>query len=229
VPRSTPADKPAAKQAANKPAAKTGAKKPAAKSLTDDRRTVILTAAVEAIATDGLASVRVSDVARASSVSTALVFYHFTTKEQLVAEAFEFAAARDLAKLDAILDSKTSAMARLRGLLALYSPGSSGSSAWALWIEAWAASLHVDEVRAVSKSLDARWKDGFARIAADGVAEGLWTCADPASAAWRVSALVDGLSVQLVAHKGALRREQIREWIRGNVASELGISPESLV
>ena len=44
----------------------------------------------------GLEATRVTDVAKALNVSPALIFYHFGTKDALVAEAFAYAVERDL-------------------------------------------------------------------------------------------------------------------------------------
>ena len=64
------------------------------------RREEILLAAIAEVERVGLAAVRVADVAAALGVSTGLVFYHFRTKDELVAEAFTYAVERDLAAMD---------------------------------------------------------------------------------------------------------------------------------
>ena len=62
----------------------------------DVRRDEILTATVDLIDRVGLAAVRVGDVAAELGISPSLVFYHFGTKDALVAEAFAHAVERDL-------------------------------------------------------------------------------------------------------------------------------------
>ena len=64
------------------------------------RREEILSTTVELLDRLGLASTRVADVAVALDVSPALVFYHFGTKDDLVAEAFAHAVERDLRRLE---------------------------------------------------------------------------------------------------------------------------------
>uniref|UniRef100_UPI00117ECAA0 helix-turn-helix domain-containing protein n=1 Tax=Streptomyces glaucescens TaxID=1907 RepID=UPI00117ECAA0 len=51
----------------------------------EERRQELLRATVEQIEARGVAAVRISDVASALGVSNALVLYHFSTKEKLVA------------------------------------------------------------------------------------------------------------------------------------------------
>ena len=62
-----------------------------------------------------------------------------------------------------------------------------------------------------------------------GVADGTFECADPAGAAWRINAVMDGLAVQLAVHERVISRRQFSEWIRLVAARELGLDPAQLV
>src|ERR1044072_8531886 len=97
------------------------------------RREGLLKVACEVIAAQGFGHTRTVDIARAAGVSQALLFYHFETKDKLFAEAFRYAAQRDLDALDTLEESGGPPLARLRGLLRLYSP-IGPSKAWTLWI-----------------------------------------------------------------------------------------------
>jgi AcrR family transcriptional regulator len=187
------------------------------------RREEILRAAVEQVAAKGFANTRVVDVAEALRISTALVFYHFETKDRLLSEAFSYAAERDLERLAAIASSKDSAAKRLQRILTLYGPGPGPAQSWPLWIDAWAAALRVPELQAVSRRLDTHWKDVVAGVIADGVAAGEFDCADPSGAAWRITALLDGLAVQATVHKGVVSRAAMTRWVRQAAATELGL------
>jgi AcrR family transcriptional regulator len=159
-------------------------------------------------------------------VSTALVFYHFGTKEQLFAAALEHAVQRDLARLDATVARATDPLDGVRRILALYSP-QGNANGWTVWVDAWAESLREPEMRAMSRRLDVRWKDVLADQIRAGVDAGLFRCADPEAAAWRLSALLDGLAVQVMVHR-SLTKRQLAEWVRGAAATELGIDPDEL-
>ena len=50
----------------------------------------ILAAAVDRIASDGIDDVRIARIAMDAGVSTALVHYHFETREALLGEALEY-------------------------------------------------------------------------------------------------------------------------------------------
>lgn len=188
-----------------------------------ERREALLRAAVGRIETKGVAAVRVADVAAELGVSNALVLYHFATKEQLVAAAFAHAAEEDLARLRRVLGRRTTAVRRLRAAVRWYAP-TGQAKGWRLWIEGWAASLREPALREVAGSLDREWKAALTRVIAEGAAAGEFTCPDPAAAAWRLTAFLDGLAVQMTSYAGALPRATMLEWAEGALARELGMT-----
>jgi AcrR family transcriptional regulator len=190
----------------------------------DDRREEILRATVAQIAERGVAAIRVADVATALGVSTALVFYHFRSKDRLVAEAFAYAARRDLDRLAQVAGSGGSARQRLLRALRLYHPSGSAAPGWRLWIDGWSAALREPELRRVCRRLDLRWRDTIAGLIAEGVAAGEFDCPDPEAAAWRITALIDGLSVQTTVHRGVLTRRRAEAWAYDQAARELGVA-----
>ena len=103
----------------------------------DVRREEILSATVELLDRIGLSATRVTDVADELGISPSLVFYHFGTKDALVAHAFAHAVERDLALLDEASDAGVDAVDRLRRVLRLYGP-TGPATGWRRWIEAWA-------------------------------------------------------------------------------------------
>jgi AcrR family transcriptional regulator len=190
------------------------------------RREEILTATLEQVDELGLAATRVADVAHALGVSPALVFYHFKTKDALVAAAFEHAVQRDFASLDRALAKGTEPADRLRRLLRLYGPTGSAPG-WRLWIDSWALALREPVIRRVLRRLNDRWNAVFREVVDDGVAEGSFTCQDPASTVARIAALIDGLSVANLVHR-RISRAQLHEWVDEAVAAELGLKKNVL-
>ncbi|MGE5830851.1 MAG: TetR/AcrR family transcriptional regulator [Micromonosporaceae bacterium] len=187
----------------------------------------LLRTAGEVIVERGLANTRTADVAAAAGVSQALVFYHFTTKERLLARAFGYAAEQDLARLDAVLGSPTTALEKLRRILRLYAP-TGGSKSWAMWIDCWAESLRVPELEKVARRLDLRWREALTSVISEAVGDGTVTCDDPVGAAWRISALIDGLAVQVTVHQRVISRRQLADWVRVAAARELAVEPAEL-
>ncbi|MFF9163788.1 TetR family transcriptional regulator C-terminal domain-containing protein [Streptomyces longwoodensis] len=188
-----------------------------------ERRGELLRAAIEQIEQRGAAAVRIADVASALGVSNALVLYHFSTKEKLVAAAFARAAEDDLAHLRGLLGRRTTALRRLRAAVRWYAP-TGPAKGWRLWIEGWAVSLREPALREVAQELDRAWKAALAEVVAEGVAAGEFSCPDPAATALRLTALLDGLAVQLTSYGGAVSRTRAQEWVEEALARELGLA-----
>lgn len=192
-----------------------------------ERRQELLRAAIGQIEARGVAAVRIADVASSLGVSNALVLYHFSTKEKLVAAAFTHAAEDDLAHLRKLLGRRTSALRRLRAAVRWYAP-TGQAKGWRLWIEGWGAALREPALREVTRDLDTQWKAAITEVIAEGVVGGEFRCPDPAGAALRLTALLDGLAVQMTAYAGAVSRARAQEWVDDALARELGLDRAAL-
>ncbi|WP_393096957.1 TetR/AcrR family transcriptional regulator [Streptomyces sp. LN325] len=192
-----------------------------------ERRQELLRAAIGQIEARGVAAVRISDVASSLGVSNALVLYHFSTKEKLVAAAFTHAAEDDLAHLRKLLGRRTSALRRLRAAVRWYAP-TGQAKGWRLWIEGWGAALREPALREVTRDLDTQWKAAITEVIAEGVAGDEFRCPDPAGAALRLTALLDGLAVQMTAYAGAVSRARAQEWVDDALARGLGLDRAAL-
>ncbi len=196
----------------------------------EERREEMLRAAVEQIEARGVTAVRIADVASALGVSNALVLYHFSSKEKLVAAAFAYAAQSDLAHLRKLLGRRTTAVRRLHAAMRWYAP-TGRAKGWRLWIEGWGAALREPGLRAVTRDLDQQWKAALTDVIAEGAASGEFRCASPADAAWRLTALLDGLAVQMTSYAGGpggLTRVRMLDWADDALARELGIERAAL-
>lgn len=190
------------------------------------RREEILAATLDEVVARGLAKVRVGDVADALGVSKALVFYHFETKEALLAATLKYAVDRDLARLEATLAREPDAVRRLRLVLLAYGPQGEATG-WTLWVDAWSAALRDPQLRGILGRLDRRWRSALEMVISSGVDEGVFACAEPAASARRLAALLDGLSVQVTVHR-QLSRARMARWAWDAAARELGTDPELL-
>lgn len=192
-----------------------------------ERREELLRAAIGQIEARGVAAVRIADVASSLGVSNALVLYHFSTKEKLVAAAFTYAAEDDLAHLRKLLGRRTSALRRLRTAVRWYAP-TGQAKGWRLWIEGWGAALREPALRDVTRGLDREWKAAITEVIAEGVAGGEFRCPDPLGTALRLTALLDGLAVQMTAYTGTVSRARAQEWVDDALARELGLDRAAL-
>ncbi|MGW0705492.1 TetR/AcrR family transcriptional regulator [Streptomyces sp. NPDC002643] len=187
-----------------------------------ERREELLRAAIEQIEARGVAAVRIADVAAVLGVSSALVLYHFSTKEKLVAEAFRHAAEDDLAHLHRLLTRRTTALRRLRAAVRWYAP-TGQAKGWRLWIEGWAVSLRDPALREVTRDLDRQWKAAITEVIEEGVAAGEFHCPAPSATALRLTALLDGLAVQMTTYDGTISRTRAQDWTDEALSRELGL------
>jgi len=97
-----------------------------------------------------------------------------------------------------------------------------------LWIDAWSQALRDPELAKISRQLDLRWKQTMAAVIAEGVATGEFACPDPEATAWRLTALLDGLGVQVTVHR-TTPNGRLLDWVRAAAAAELGVDPAALV
>ncbi|MGF7123189.1 TetR/AcrR family transcriptional regulator [Rhodococcus sp. AG1013] len=190
---------------------------------TQDRRNEILSTTLDLITESGIDRLRAADIAKELGISTALIFYHFKTLENVVVSAFELAAENDLDNLDNVLANTDGDIeTRLRAVLYEYGP-TGRAVGWRLWIETWSACLRQPALRDVTHRLDLRWREVVADLIRAGVAAGDFRTEDPQGAAWRLTALLDGLAVQLVALDGGVSKKDAAEWMDQAIRSELGI------
>jgi AcrR family transcriptional regulator len=192
----------------------------------DVRREEILAAAAAAVSRRGFAGTRVADVAADLGISSGLVFYHFDTKERLLSEAFGYAAARDLDRLDRAVARPGTAVARLRAVLRLYQP-SGHAPGWTLDIEAWAEAQRTPEIREASRELDRRWRAAIEQVVRDGIRDREFEVDDPAAAVLKITALLDGLAVATQV-RGSLSRKDAVRWAAEHAAQVLDLHPAVL-
>ncbi len=194
----------------------------------EERRTEILEVTCEVVIERGFAATRIADVAKRLDVSSSLIHYHFDSKEQLLAEAFAHYARKDVAEMEAEIQAAPSAVAQLDRLVHNYVPEGSGDVEWMLWIDGWGEALRNPMMRKISQELDEQSAQLAERVIRHGIETGEFACSDPASAAMRLTAVVDGLAVQFAAHDGRMDRAQFIEHVRTLAAWEVGLEPEAL-
>jgi AcrR family transcriptional regulator len=188
----------------------------------EERRAEILEATIQVVIERGFGAIRISDIAERLGVSTGLIHYHFESKEHLLAEALRYAADADLARLQAEVAQGGSALVRLDRVFTLYQPVEA-EPGWMLWIDGWGEALRSPALRKISQELDLAWQQVLERLIREGNHAGEFMCADPHAAAWRLTALLDGLGLQVTVHQGLLSRDDLLDWVRAAACAELGL------
>jgi AcrR family transcriptional regulator len=189
----------------------------------EERRAEILDATCDVVIERGFAGTRVADVANKLNVSTGLIHYHFDSKEQLLAEAFAYAARQEMESLEEDLATVPNVVAKLDKVLQNYIPDHDEVD-WLMWIDSWGEALRNPQMRTISQELDIQSTDLIERIIVEGVTAGEFSCGDPHGTALCIAGLVDGLSVQLTIHDKVISREALLGHARRIAAAELGIS-----
>jgi AcrR family transcriptional regulator len=185
----------------------------------DNRREQLLAAAAKVIQERGFADTRLSDVAREAGISPALVVYYFETRERLMVEALRYSEETFAEAVAARLEELGTARERLHELIQLTCtdrPTPQMPSGWGLWFDLWAqAARHPDAAR-YRADFDARWRERVADTVRQGVAEGDFVATDPDRFAQLLTALLDGLAVQV-----ALADETVTPEVACDLADEL--------
>ena len=182
----------------------------------------ILDAACRVIVREGAHGLRMASVADEAGVSKALVHYYFSTRQELLRNAFAWSEERWQAALTTQLAALATGAERLTSALCLsIDSDPSFSYQRALWNEVWSSLRFDDELRPrVVRS----YNDWLARLVAlveEGHADGSISAAISApDAGWRLAAVGDGLESLL--YLGLIDRERARELMLGSIRQELG-------
>jgi AcrR family transcriptional regulator len=193
----------------------------------EQRRAQMLTAALEVISERGYADTRIADVAERAGVSPALVIYYFKTKDHLLTEAIRrYEDAWYAVGLRRMAELPTAA-ARLEEIVAMNclpeadpEPGSS----WQLWLDFWAQAARNEDVAAVRRKSDERWRDEVASLVLTGQAAGEFRAVDARGFAVTLTALLDGLTVQIALEDPVVDPVGAFELTMQFVADRLGIA-----
>jgi hypothetical protein len=142
--------------------------------------------------------------------------------DEVLAAAFEQAAGNDLAITTQAMAAEGDSTGKLRAFFRTYA---STDQDWAfqLWLDAWAEASRRPALRRTSQRLNVAWQQLLANTIRDGVADSSLESADPDGAAWRIISLLDGLSLQVVAHRSTLDRATVFTWVTRTTEMELGL------
>ena len=200
---------------------------PPARSSGSERsaRERILRAACDLIAEQGLGSARIAQIARAAGVSTALVHYHFRTRDALLSETLDYAWEQTSAvRLRPPEEESGSAARRLaEGIERSLPTTEPARREWQLWIELWLGVTRDPALRPVVAQMYARYRAWIADAIAEGAETGEFAAVDPGSIADLTMALIDGLGLRVLAGDPAMRAERARERIGEILARELEV------
>ena len=169
--------------------------------IAEARRDQMLRAALDVIAERGFADTRIADIAERIGISPALVIYYFKTKDQLLTEAIRYYEDTWYADGKRRMDVLPTAARRLEEFVAMnLLPDSDPpdlQSDWKLWLDFWVQAARNSDVANVRQKSDERWREVIITLVVAGQEAGEFAGIDPDSFAIFLSALLDGLTVQI--------------------------------
>lgn len=189
------------------------------------RRVQVLEAALQVIASRGLAKTRMSDISARAGMSSGHVLYYFKTKDMVLMEALRFVEDEIHETAERKLPAVPAGPERLKALMKLNLPEGSGDPRWMLWLESWTLAPHDPHVAGLTSDLDRRWIGLLARVIREGIDAGSFSCDDVEAFADRFSALFDGLAVQVVTGSHGRTPQRALRACLGVAATELRFRP----
>jgi AcrR family transcriptional regulator len=171
----------------------------------------ILETAWELIAERGYHRVRIADIAQACDTSTATIHYHFPSKAEVLNEALrrnvKLAFDRQVAELHSVDD----AHARLLRLVELQLPTDGVLRAeWSVWLQVWNEVSLDPTMRSLYTDSYDRWLQTIAMTIRTGREQGRFLVADPDAATTQLTALIDGLGIQVMTGRPGVTVETMR-------------------
>lgn len=190
---------------------------------TADTRERILTAACEAIAEIGFEKIRMRMVAERAGVSTALLHYHFDTREKLFTEAMTHSFANTAVDVERDAETAPAAVILARILRNLLPTDPELHQDWRLWQELWVRALRDETTRVFAVDLYAQlhaWVTGAVRR---GIASGEFTPTDVDALATLVLSLSDGYGIRIMLRDPTVTLDTALASVWRHVAAALGL------
>jgi AcrR family transcriptional regulator len=193
----------------------------------DLRREQMLRAALAVIAERGYPETRIADVAERAGTSPALVIYYFKTRDQLLTEAIRFSEDSWYAEGTRRMAEIPTAAGRLEEIVAMTCQPEADTDprdSWLLWLDLWAQSARNPEVAAVRQKFDERWRETIRSLVLSGQDAGEFRAVDAGDFAVLLSALLDGLAVQVALGDPEVAPARAFELTMRFAATELGFT-----
>ncbi|MEU8825352.1 TetR/AcrR family transcriptional regulator [Streptomyces sp. NPDC048636] len=189
----------------------------------------LLQAAVELIARDGLDGVRLVDIAARAGVSSALVHYHFASRERLLTDALAYSFTREKARLErnARKSHRDSHVERLADLIDFGLPLTHDDVLECrLWAELKIRSAGSAELSRTLAELRRQFLEPIASAISAGLEAGDFSDCDPDETATIAMALLEGLTHLLITETGGLTVADARRLAARHITLAVGYAAE---
>lgn len=193
---------------------------------TRETRERILAAACEVIAEVGFEKIRMRMVAEHAGVSTALLHYHFETREKLFTEAMTHSFAQTGTEIDRDAGSVPAAVILARILNTLLPTDPVLRQDWRLWQELWVRALRDDTAQRLAIDLYEQLHDWVGQALKRGIDAGEFAPCDIDATSTLMLALCDGFGIRLMLADPRVDLQGAQAAIWGAVAGTLGVPAE---
>lgn len=173
------------------------------------REETVLRAAVRAIAELGLANVRVADIAERAGIGSGHVTYYFPSKGALLMRAIRWSEQGLHDRIEDEIHRIADPWKRLQRLFELAASKGQGDPGWVLWFEVWAKAGTDRAIAESSDEFETWWRRALADAIRYGCARGTFATVDVDEVVLGLSALIDGLSIQLTLGAGDVTRRRL--------------------
>jgi AcrR family transcriptional regulator len=187
------------------------------------RKPQIVAAAADLIYERGLLATRITDIAKRAGTSSPTVLYYFESKDRLFEEVVDQNDRKFYARLTEGQAHHDRASEKLVHLIEHGSLDLDEVSDYTLWMEFWVRARRDLRVRANYFRLNRRERELIADIVRQGQASGEFSqSADPDDFAMTLSALMDGLGVQVTLGEPDVTAERMLARCLAVASAELG-------
>ena len=187
------------------------------------RKPQIISAAADVFYERGLLNARIGDIAKRAGTSSPTVLYYFESKDRLFEEVVDQNDRAFYARLSEGQARHDRAREKLVHLIEHSSLALDEISDYTLWMEFWVRARRDLRVRQNYFRLNRRERDLIAEIVREGQAAGEFSeNVDPGEFAMSLSALMDGLGVQVTLGEPEVTSERMLERCLALASAELG-------
>lgn len=193
----------------------------------ETRREAIVEAAHAVAVRKGLAATTVRDVASEMGTSSGLIHHYFESMDQLLTTVFERLAVADLAQTREAMDLAETPTAKLTAYFAAF-VDPRNDEVHQLWLDAWSEAGRNNTLRDTSRALNVEWQRLLSDTIRSGIETGEFDQVNAEEVSWKTLSLLDGLSLQLIAHPTVLERGVAAKWAANSMELDLGLPQGAL-
>lgn len=179
----------------------------------EKRKVQLIRATIRSIARNGLSYTTMAIVSKEAGLSQGIVNLHFQSKERLLVETLEFVVDEYRAAWEqALQKAENSSAAKLEALVEVdYKASVCDRNKLAVWFAYWGESRSRPTYRKLCAEQDRLYRKVMTQLCEDLIAEGGYTGLNPTVVATGLSAMSEGLWLDLLLSPRSMSRELARD------------------